>query len=163
MSVKYQAELARGRLVLVSGLLFAVLLAWALLHAYHTVREIDSHTAIPWVWLFAFTFLAIQMLLCFAERPYRATAAQMASLDLLSLVVNVPVYNEDPAALRECLRSLLTQTRKPALIHVVDDGSKVSYSETESWFHAEAARYGIMSAWDRQPNAGSIAHFIKSA
>jgi hyaluronan synthase len=154
VTVKYQAELARGRLVLVSGLLFAVLLAWALLHAYHTVREINSHTAIPWVWLFAFTFLAIQMLLCFAERPYRATAAQMASLDLLSLVVNVPVYNEDPAALKECLRSLLTQTRKPALIHVVDDGSKISYAETESWFRVEAARYGVTAAWDRQPNAG---------
>jgi hyaluronan synthase len=146
--------LARGRLVLVSSLLFAVLLGWALLHAYHTVHEIDSHTALPWVWLFAFMFLAIQMLLCFAERPYRATAAQMASLDLLSLVVNVPVYNEDPAALRECLRSLLTQTRKPMLIHVVDDGSKINYSETESWFLAEAARYGVKSAWDRQPNAG---------
>ena len=72
---------------LVFGLLFAVLLAWALLHAYRTVREINSPTAaLPWVWLFAFTFLAIQMLLYFAERPYRATAAQMASLDLLSLV-----------------------------------------------------------------------------
>jgi hyaluronan synthase len=154
VTVKYQAELARGRLVLVFGLLFTMLLAWALLHAYRTVREIDSHTALPWVWLFAFTFLAVQMLLCFAERPRRATAAQMASLDALSLVVNVPVYNEDPAALRECLWSLLTQSRKPALIHVVDDGSKISYSETESWFRTEAARYGVMSAWDRQPNAG---------
>jgi hyaluronan synthase len=124
------------------------------MHAYRTVREINSHAAIPWVWLFAFTFLAIQMLLCFAERPFQTTAAQMASLDLLSLVVNVPVYNEDPTALRECLLSLLTQTRKPALIHVVDDGSKISYSETESWFRTETARYGVMCAWDRQPNAG---------
>jgi hyaluronan synthase len=146
--------LARGRLVLVTSILFALLLAWALLHAYRTVGEIDSHTALPWVWLFAFALLAVQMLLCFAERPFRATAEQMARLDLLSLVVNVPVYNEDPAALRECLQSLLTQTRKPDLIHVVDDGSKISYAETELWFREEAASHGIKAAWDRQPNAG---------
>lgn len=39
------------------------------------------------------------------------------------VVVIVPTYNEDPALLHWCLQSLVTQTREPDAIVVVDDGS----------------------------------------
>jgi hyaluronan synthase len=39
------------------------------------------------------------------------------------VVVIVPTYNEDPAMLHWCLQSLVTQTREPDAIVVVDDGS----------------------------------------
>jgi hyaluronan synthase len=37
--------------------------------------------------------------------------------------VIVPVYNEDPELLGNCLRSIIEQTRVPDRIHVIDDGS----------------------------------------
>ena len=42
----------------------------------------------------------------------------------LNVAVVVPVYNEDEAILQRTLRSLLTQTRLPKSVHIVDDGSR---------------------------------------
>jgi hyaluronan synthase len=94
------------------------------------------------------------MVLCYLERPYRTTREQQHRLDAAKLVVNVPVYNEDAEALRQCLASLLNQIRRPDMIYVVDDGSKIDYTEIREWFEAEAAPRGVEARWERQPNAG---------
>lgn len=105
----------------------------------------------------AFVLLCLQMILCFKERPYQTTPEQQAELDKAQLVVNVPVYNEDAIALRECLGSMFNQIRKPNLIYVVDDGSdpeKVDYGPVREWFEQMGREHGVETRWDRQSNAG---------
>lgn len=71
------------------------------------------------------------------------------------VVALVPVYNEDPAALRRCLRSFLEQTRRPDVVAVVDDGSTaVGYDDVRSWFLAAAASAGVRGEWGRTENCG---------
>jgi hyaluronan synthase len=150
----YRAKAARGGTVFGVTLLLTVLLAWLVYHVFNIVRDVDEKAAIPWVWDFAFLFLLAEMLLCFAERPFRTSKDQESELDRGKLVVNVPIYNEDPAALRECLRSIIEQTRPPDTIHSVDDGSKLDYCEVEDWFNFTASEAGIKACWERKPNGG---------
>jgi hyaluronan synthase len=69
----------------------------------------------------------------------------------MRVVVSVPVYNEDPAALQRGLLSLLQQTRLPDVIHVVDDGSTSgSYDEVRHWFSVAADNAGV--EWQVEPS-----------
>lgn len=61
-----------------------------------------------------------------------------------TILALVPVYNEDPAHVRDTVLALLDQTIPPTEIHVVDDGSAVPL-ET---FRAPRV------VWHRQENAG---------
>jgi len=73
----------------------------------------------------------------------------------LDVVALVPCFNEDPAALRACLRGFLAQTRLPDGVVVVDDGSTTGgYDEVQAWFHHAAAAAGVRATWLRQPNGG---------
>jgi hyaluronan synthase len=73
----------------------------------------------------------------------------------LDVVALVPCFNEDPAALRACLRGFLAQTRLPDGVVVVDDGSTTGgYDEVQAWFHEAAAAVGVRATWLRQPNGG---------
>lgn len=148
-------RLARRGLVFSAVVVFAALLYWALHHieALWLMAE-DRGTAFSGIFLIAFVLLTMQMVLCFFERPFTAPADKLAELDAGRLVVNVPVYNEDPDALRQCLASFLAQTRKPDCVYVVDDGSKVDYTEVRDWFELAALEHGIDTRWERQPNAG---------
>lgn len=65
-------------------------------------------------------FLAVKLLLS-SRRPAPPRADR--SVDSLRVVVLVPMYNEDPEIVRRSVRSLLSQTRVPDRIHVIDDGS----------------------------------------
>lgn len=56
----------------------------------------------------------------------------------------VPVYNEVPALLERTVRSLLTQSRPPDAIHVMDDGSVIPVVPFEH----------ELVTWHRQPNLG---------
>ena len=71
------------------------------------------------------------------------------------VVALVPVYNEDPAALRRCLRSFFEQTRRPDVVAVVDDGSTAAdYADVRAWFSATAAAAGVVGLWTRTENRG---------
>lgn len=73
----------------------------------------------------------------------------------VSVAALVPAYNEDPAALRRCLRSFLEQVRRPETVVVVDDGSTAAdYTEVREWFAAESARVGVRGVWIATPNRG---------
>ncbi len=56
----------------------------------------------------------------------------------------VPVYNEVPALLERTVRSLLTQSRPPDAVHVMDDGSVIPVVPFEH----------ELVTWHRQPNLG---------
>jgi hyaluronan synthase len=94
--------------------------------------------------------VVVQVLLGLADTP-RGRRGAGADLDVVALV---PVYNEDPTALRRCLRSFLEQTRRPNAVVVVDDGSAEDYEAIRTWFLAEAIRGGVRAHWRRTENHG---------
>jgi hyaluronan synthase len=105
------------------------------------------------VFLCIFLFLAWQLALAWASRPFTVGAGQQDVVDALTTTVNVPVYNEDPALLDKVLRSLFEQTRLPGKVSVVDDGSKVDYSGLRDWWTANHDRR-VAFEWIRQDNGG---------
>ncbi|MFC4006201.1 glycosyltransferase [Nonomuraea purpurea] len=119
-----------------------------------------SPYAVPIAWLVSF-LLVWWMPLAWLEQPIRAPLARRAELTALRVTVQVPVYNEDPAALRACLRSVLAQSRRVDRVRVVDDGSAdrvtgepVTYDDVRREFETEAALRGVETTWDRTENRG---------
>jgi hyaluronan synthase len=105
------------------------------------------------IWAFAFILSAVQWVISWRERPYTVTRREQALLDRFYVVVNIPVYNEDPALLDRALYALFTQTRLPNHVEVVDDGSAVDYTEVwDYWRRYHPA--GCRLTWIRQENAG---------
>jgi hyaluronan synthase len=131
----------------------------ALLIAVFGIRHIwfimswghDRFLAVLWTAYFGFT--AFQWLLSWLERPFTATAMQQATVDRMRVTVNIPVFNEDPVVLDRVLFALFHQTRLPARVQVVDDGSSVDYSKI--WTHWIACHPGqVEFSWVWQANAG---------
>jgi hyaluronan synthase len=97
----------------------------------------------------------LQWLLSWIERPFDVTKDEARELDQLFVTVNVPVYNEDPHILDRVLYSLFYQTRIPNRIEVVDDGSRVDYSELRDFWVELSHRPGRPELiWKRQRNRG---------
>lgn len=145
----------RRRVILVAVAIVVALCLWAVRHVESTIATADGKGGtFSAVYTLAFILLVFQMALCFAERPHAVTPLQQETLDQAYVVVNVPLYNEDPTALMRCLESLFDQTRLPNLIHVVDDGSTVDYADVARRYNALGHRVGVDVRWDRQPNAG---------
>ncbi|WP_239647548.1 glycosyltransferase [Nocardiopsis baichengensis] len=134
---------------------------WAVLHLFYAVAGHQSGSgSLAMVWAVCFLLLWWVPLAWF-DRPTRAPAEKKAELDALAVTVQVPVYNEDPSILRQCLRSVLEQTRPVQRVRVVDDGSvdsgtgdPVDYAEIRDAFLARAAELGVEATWDRTANRG---------
>jgi len=130
-------------------ILFA-LAAWGIRRVF--IFNIENHTTASQftiAYAVAFAFLVIQMVACHFERPYKGGKEDR------TVVVAVPVYNEDVTLLHRNLLSLLTQTRRPDGIYVVDDGSdKADYTELRTWFIQEASRVDVAVQWVKTPNRG---------
>ena len=96
------------------------------------------------LWVVSTSQFLVQWFLSYRDRPVSVTPAQQRALDQLRVVVNVPVYNEDPAILDRALWALVNQTRPPDCIDVVDDGSTEDYSALRQYWAActGAAAYG---------------------
>jgi hyaluronan synthase len=101
-------------------------------------------------WLIVFVLALAQWALSLRERPYKGWSRR---LDTLHVVVSLPVYNEDPPTLDRVLYSLACQTRLPDVVHVVDDGSSVSYQQLRDHWERDPV-LGPRLMWTRQPNAG---------
>ncbi|RNL85885.1 glycosyltransferase family 2 protein [Halostreptopolyspora alba] len=135
--------------------------AWGTLHLVGAVTEfVEPGTSLAMVWLVSFLLLWWAPL-AWLERPIRATEEQHASLDELTVTVQVPVYNEDPHILRCCLRSLLAQSRPVDRVRIVDDGSvdpstglPMDYDAIRDEFLARAAEQGVDATWERTENRG---------
>ena len=138
---------------------FFILLVWLAHHALNVQRLVTGHGGqFTVMWLIVFGSLLWHVTLAWSERPFvvKSTREQFG-LDRLRVVVNVPVYNEDPATLRIVLAALMTQTRMPQVISVVDDGSANPIADVRDWFLDRApdfAARGTELSWIRTVNRG---------
>jgi hyaluronan synthase len=69
------------------------------------------------------TLVAKVLLSLRAGRAYTIPAFTWSETPPTRVTAIVPMYNEDPEIIRRTIRSLLSQTRPPDRLHVVDDGS----------------------------------------
>ncbi|MFV2012502.1 MULTISPECIES: glycosyltransferase [unclassified Micromonospora] len=109
------------------------------------------------IYVLMYGLLVWQLGFAYLNQPYQVGPARQRLLDTLKVAALVPAYNEDPAALRACLESMIGQRRRPQTIVVVDDGSTtgdVGYAEIRTWFKRAASDSGIRPVWLRQDNAG---------
>lgn len=151
------ARLVRGRHLFAAAVILAAAAAWVAHHILAVLGALDGQGhAFTYAYAGMFLFLVVQFGAAYLERPAKVTDRMQAALDKLHVVGLVPAYNEDPAALRACLESMIFQTRKPQTIYVVDDGSKHTdgYQGIKRWFLDVAPVHGINAAWHIQKNAG---------
>lgn len=113
----------------------------------------DTSPLTPW-YVLSFLLFGGHLLLSFGNKPIQVTDTDSLSLAELRVWALVPAYNEDPAALRSCVLSLLTQSRPLAGIAVVDDGSSVDYSDVRDQIATRAEELGVELVWQRQSNRG---------
>jgi hyaluronan synthase len=154
-----RAQLAETRI----ASLFAVFLLGVVFWAFRQFTDIahgGESLAVEWSFL-SLTILAAATL-SWTEQPKRIIARDQARLDELLVTVNVPVYNEDPAALRLVIHSLLGQTRLPDRIQFVDDGSdRYGYAQVQTELYQAAAFCpGVEVSWvrtERTPDSGKRA------
>ncbi|MEV4564522.1 glycosyltransferase family 2 protein [Nonomuraea sp. NPDC049419] len=132
------------------ALLVTGVTAWSVARLAAALPENDAG---PATWLLA-AMLLWWLPLSWCERRIIAPPGEQARLDALRVTVQVPVYNEDPEALRACLRSVLAQSRPVTRVRVVDDGSHVPYDDVRHAFESEAAARGVETTWDRTRNRG---------
>ncbi len=136
--------------------------AWGIAHASAVVGELggDGNRFMSVPWLVSFLLLWWMPLAWLERVRTPADHKGTAALDALSVTVQIPVYNEDPAALRACLHSVLTQSRPVTRVRVVDDGSAhpdgtpMAYDDVRAELHRQAAARGIEVTWDRTGNRG---------
>jgi hyaluronan synthase len=134
---------------------------WGVDHTLAVVGAFQGHGSdFALIWLISFALLWWIPVSWF-EKPITANARQLRYLDSLVVVVQVPVYNEDEDALKNCLQSVFEQSRRVDRIRVVDDGSinkttgeLITYEPVKAWFFAEAQRRGVQATWDRTVNRG---------
>jgi hyaluronan synthase len=113
----------------------------------------DNVLQITWAMMGA--LVIINLVIAWTEHAAVVTPRQQRQLDQLRVTVNVPVYNEDPAALRLMVASLFGQSRLPNRIQIVDDGSACDYTAVIAEFEAIAAYYPTVDAsWKRTGNGG---------
>ncbi|MEU0156916.1 glycosyltransferase [Micromonospora fulviviridis] len=151
------AQVARGRFLFAAAVVLAAAAAWTAHHILAVLNVIDGGGhRFTLVYAVMFMMLVWQLGAAYLERPAKATDRMREQLDRLNVVGLVPAYNEDPAALRACLESMIFQTRKPQAIYVVDDGSKHTdgYQPIKRWFLEVAPVHGIIAGWHIQANAG---------
>jgi hyaluronan synthase len=132
-------------------------LAWR--HATELTGRDDQYASI-WAGL-SVVMIAI-LLLAWLDRPKKAASARARELGMLRVTVNVPVYNEDPEALRLVARALARQTRPPQRVEFVDDGSdKFSYDDVRDDLVLLGLEYpDIEFRWvrtERTPDSGKRA------
>ncbi len=113
--------------------------------------------AVPWLASF---LLLWWVPLSWFERPRAVARSAADEPAALTVTVQIPVYNEDPAALRACLHSVLVQSRPVTRVRVVDDGSvhadgsPMAYQDIRAELSERAAARGIETTWDRITNRG---------
>lgn len=131
-------------------------------HLYILLLNYRSYRLLMVVWTLSLAFIVVQWLLSWRDRPWAVSPIQQRHLDELRVVVNVPLYNEDPALMDRCLWALVNQSRPPQRVDVVDDGSTMDYSDLRA--HWQGWHGNTEVSWTRQRNAGKkhaqVATFI---
>jgi hyaluronan synthase len=150
------ARVHRSGMMLSAAVTLLAAAAWAANHAVQAANYGDqTGSRLAAVWGVTFVLLLGQTLMYHLDRPHRPSPRSRRQLDALHVAVILPAYNEDDGYLRLGLESLLTQTRRPDSVHVVDDGStNGNYAHVRAWWTQAAAEAGITTTWERQPNSG---------
>jgi hyaluronan synthase len=112
----------------------------------------------------AISLFTVKTVMAWIHRPVRAGPADQARLDALRVGVAVPVYNEDPQMLRECLRSLLAQGRAVQSVALIDDGSsdRRALTEARRWVTRFARRGITLTVHAFPANQGKRKALIKA-
>lgn len=121
-------------------------------HVDYLALSYRSDRVLMILWTFMLTYMAAQWLLSWRDRPWTVTDSQQQLLAKLRVVVNIPLYNEEPLFLDRCLWALVNQSRRPQRIDVVDDGSTIDYTALR--MHWEGWHGSTEITWTRQRNAG---------
>lgn len=153
----YSAKRRNTPILIGASIVFALLTAWAIRHIESIVALSHHGQGGPFAIIYGLSFFLLfwQVILYTLERPYKTTPVQQRTLDKRQVIVNVPVCNEDPAALRLCIISLLEQSRPVDLIHVVVNGpNKIDYAAVQAEVAALAAQRKIPLFWMTQAIAG---------
>jgi hyaluronan synthase len=132
-------------------------LFWVARHIDNLLHVGEAHgSSMSVLWFVVFGSLAYHLVLAWMEKPYTTTPVQQQALDQLRVVVNVPVYHEDPETLKRALLALLQQTRLPQVIEVVENGDMedTSLTEVQKWFAQEQAGTSVVLLWARIPAPG---------
>ena len=109
------------------------------------------------VWALTFAAFLWHVTLSWWEGPFTTTEEQQEQLARARVTLNVPVFNEDPAALRTALRSILQQTRPVQRVQVVNDGSSRNLEElmaVRQWWLQQSHSHSSRLEWIDVPNAG---------
>lgn len=148
-----KATAARSRLALVFIGVGTVLALAVARHVYYIERW-PHYRVITVIWTIAFSFVAVQWVVSWLERPYTVTPRQQAQLDRMRVTVNIPVYNEEPVVLDRVMYALFAQTRLPNRVDVIDDGStNEDYSQVRDYWLAHHP-LSVELSWRRYPNVG---------
>jgi hyaluronan synthase len=134
-------------------ILFTSLTLWAIKHIIDAIATGSARNYVNYYWFYLFSFIvmAVTIILANREKP----RGDETKNHYHNVAVIVPAYNEDEDALHDCLDSLITQSRPPETICVVDDGSTTGeYTDVKSWFLYETERRGIKGHWRRKQNGG---------
>jgi hyaluronan synthase len=86
-------------------------------------------------------------------RALTCTDEERRGVNTLTVCVNVPCYNEEPALLHRALGGIFAQTRMPDRVEVVDDGSAADYSDVREYW-MEHAPADTVFTWRRTLNRG---------
>lgn len=152
-----KATRSNQRAVAFFTIILIALAAWGIHHLYATVAALKGKPTSGLEYIFALSFLVLgwTMLLSAFDLPTKVNRRQQAYLNKLNLAVIIPCYNEDPILLARCIESLISQSRRPNEIVMVDDGSTISkYTEVKRKAQAKAKKAGIKFTWVRTANAG---------
>lgn len=142
--------------MIVSLTLLVVVAAWTARHFHAVAGQFGIDTGrFAVLWSLIFGSLAVHLGLAWMNKPAVPSEERELELDALKVVVVIPAYNEDPAALKLALRSLFLQTRLPAVVHVVDDGSTASLDDARRELARLQLSYPMVETrWTRTVNQG---------
>lgn len=149
-----KAQLSRSRGRFAATLVFVAIALWATRHLLNmmNIGSVGEYLYSNWIYVFSFFMVVLALVLAHREKPLGKTTDSVAKEYVVAVV---PAYNEDPAALKECLRSLVAQTRPLQEIYLIDDGSTTGdYSDVRNWFEPFATQHHVTPHWIRQKNGG---------
>ena len=132
-----------------------LMLAWGLRRLQDTLSLAHEDATNPYTLSLAllFAMFAGQLYLAWREKPYILDPKDEPRIGRLTVCLNLPVYNEDPVLLDRVLTSIFAQSRLPNRVELVDDGSKIDYTELRArWLTQVPEDVGF--TWIRTQNRG---------
>jgi hyaluronan synthase len=131
----------------------SVILAFlAVRHAWF-IMSWGRYRPLAILWTMYFVISALQWGISWLEHPFAVDEAGQFEVDRMLITVSIPVFNEDPEVLDRVLYALFCQTRLPDHVEVVDDGSRIDYTDVSAWWEQHHPSQ-VHFSWVRQENAG---------